>query len=1051
MFLRLVAVSCAFLLSMAATDAGAIDPDTPLADLQQRIWTRVDGVPGDPSHVTRTTDGFLWTFSPAGIHQFDGSRFEPFVPTEGPTPRWGRVRLARADDRGGLWIGYVDGGATHINAGKVRAWPSSEGPLAGFSVRAIAFDAGGRPYFGGTDGLLRLDDDGQWRRVPLHREGGNDGQVDSLSFAANGALWVMAQSGLWVRHGDQGDTFEKRRDGTPTAQIAGVVSAPNGDVYTWNMQDPKGFCRIHPDDRAGCWHLPGVAGPVFDREGAMWWGDQFSLFRVARPHTLPAHEPAALAEASERLPLGTNKIIPSADGSLWVATEGAIMRLRETPVRVARTPSGGLAASDDGELWLASFTRGLMRVGVAAPGDTVLTGQDETLWSERAAATAMGFDDGMTFARKRRPNAQEPVVLERYPGAGRGTNRIAKARDGALWISTIYPGPALSRLWKGEIESVPLPPIERGAAPRHVYVDAKGELWLGVQMDPRTPFFRRRGVEWQRKGGLALPEIASPNFSMDRADNIWLASDDSVHVYRNDRWRRFSGTEGLDVGAASHVVDFDGQVWLLGQQGIAAFTGDRFVTITGSGGHRFVGVTGLLQRANGDLWMFGADGIARIASNEWRRSLVEPGHQVAYTRLDHLDGISVSPMSGAPLPSVAETTDGRLWFAGASRLFWLDPDRLSSPRPPPPVVLRRLEVDGVVMSPRDGIRLPVGTSRISLSYAAPAAELAERTRFRYRLTTDDDAAPAWESAGDRHEVVYHKLPPGEYRFEIAASGRDGHWGESPTVIGFAIEPAFHQTRAFLALVTLAAMLLLAAAWIIRLRQVSMRIRAQMGARMAEREQISRDLHDTLLQGVQALLLNFQAIANRIPADDPLRQRMESALDRAQEVVREGRDRIGALRERDIADVDLTRCLERHGRELAAEAGVDFVIEASPSRPLRATAHEHLLQVGREALNNAFRHAGASRVWLHLDHGADGVRLVVADDGRGFPMDVQRDGQREGHWGLVGMRERAQLAGGSLELRSREEGGAEVAMWVPASLAYAGPARRSWLGLFRSRG
>lgn len=1037
------AIASLLVSSLFAASALAIDPDHPLDRLQERQWTRQDGLPSEIQFLARTTDGFVWVVAADGLYVFDGISFTGFVASDGRPALLGRALALRADAHDGLWIAYRGGGVTRVRKGEVRHWSADTGALRDRRVVDFAFDAEGRAHAASTSGVLRLDGE-EWQRLRLRDDGGKEGGFDSVVFGGDGALWARGSSGLWRRPAGT-DRFEHLEAAAGSA-MSGLVAAPDGDVYRWDLDGDQNLCRVHPAERAACWKVLNLIAPVFDAEGALWWGGQLQIQRLAHPDRLALDAPEdALAKRELRKLNG--KLLAIGDRStVWVSGEQTLTRLRVTPVRTTRLPTGALAPGDGGELWVASFNRGLMRVAPLPAGARAWTGGDGTLWTESAVAESSTIPDGMSFEPGAEVAAGEPVVVQRYPAAGRSSLRLDRARDGDLFLVTRLPSLALARVRPrdGTVTPVPLPPLHRNAFVRAVATDRDGDLWFGGGLSSTTSFYRLRDDRWEPHAGLA-GEVPTKTigFALDRHDRPWVfAGDDSASVLVEGRWRRFDAGDGLDVGAGIGLHDAQDQIWVLGRDGVAAFTGDRFVTLRGSGGRPFRSVTGMRQRADGELWFYGADGIVRIAPDEWRRILADPTHEVAFTLLDHLDGVSVAAMQGSPLPSVAETDDGRLWFAGTSKLFTIDPREIGPMQPAPPVQLRSLEVDGALQPVRSGARLPVGTVRVALAFSAPRAELPEHTRFRYRLRSGGEAPPPWLFARERREVVYHRMPPGEYRFEIAASDREGRWSEAPTALDFAIEPAFYQTRSFMALVAVAALLLLTALYLLRLRQVSTRIRAEMDARLSERERIARDLHDTLLQGVQALLLTFQAIANRRPVGDPERALMERALDRTQDVVQEGRDRIGGLRDPLAVQTDLATCLEQHAHLLSAAGDTAWRVVAGSPRPLRSDVHDQLLQIGREALANACRHARASQVRLELDCGPQAVTMTVRDDGVGLPVACLRGEDREGHWGLAGMRERARSIGAVLSLRNLDDGGAEVRVSVEAALAYPPSAPRA---------
>lgn len=214
--------------------------------------------------------------------------------------------------------------------------------------------------------------------------------------------------------------------------------------------------------------------------------------------------------------------------------------------------------------------------------------------------------------------------------------------------------------------------------------------------------------------------------------------------------------------------------------------------------------------------------------------------------------------------------------------------------------------------------------------------------------------------------------------------------------------------------------------------------SMLESRLAERERIARDLHDTLLQGFQSLILKFHAIAGRIPALDPVRLDMEKAIDYAERVLIEGRDRVWSLRSSVVSPTDLPAAFQRVVDELppGGEVNVKTVVEGTV-RELHPTVLEESYSIGREALINALRHSEGANIEVNILYHATHFQLRVRDDGRGIDPDVLEKKGRDGHWGLQGMRERAGRIGGQMKLRCRRRrgSGTEVELTIPAKIAY----------------
>jgi signal transduction histidine kinase len=230
--------------------------------------------------------------------------------------------------------------------------------------------------------------------------------------------------------------------------------------------------------------------------------------------------------------------------------------------------------------------------------------------------------------------------------------------------------------------------------------------------------------------------------------------------------------------------------------------------------------------------------------------------------------------------------------------------------------------------------------------------------------------------------------------------------------------------------------LLVAVYRVRLAQVRAQVRGRLEERLAERERIARELHDTLLQGIQGLVLRFQAAANRIPAQEPARALMERALERADDVLREGRDRVKDLRASSAEDQDLPAALAAAGKQLALGHTAVFRAKMTGTeRILHPIVRDEALLISREALTNAFAHADAKLIDVEILYSHTELRVTIRDDGRGISSEVMQTGGRPGHWGLLGMRERAQKIRATLAISSSPGGGTQIDLRIPAQVAY----------------
>ena len=227
-------------------------------------------------------------------------------------------------------------------------------------------------------------------------------------------------------------------------------------------------------------------------------------------------------------------------------------------------------------------------------------------------------------------------------------------------------------------------------------------------------------------------------------------------------------------------------------------------------------------------------------------------------------------------------------------------------------------------------------------------------------------------------------------------------------------------------------------WAIARRILQLRLEE----RLSERSRIARDLHDTLLQSFQGVLMKFSAVTYQLPdRPEEARQTLEKVIDQARQAVTEGRNAVQGLRSSTVVTNDLARAIGTLGEELAADQTGQIcpefrVLVEGTSRDLAPLIRDEVLGIACEALRNAFRHAHAVRIEVEINFDRRQFRLRVRDNGKGIDQKVLSGGGGRGHFGLAGLSERAKLVGGKLTLRSKLDAGTEIEIIIPASAAYA---------------
>jgi signal transduction histidine kinase len=430
----------------------------------------------------------------------------------------------------------------------------------------------------------------------------------------------------------------------------------------------------------------------------------------------------------------------------------------------------------------------------------------------------------------------------------------------------------------------------------------------------------------------------------------------------------------------------------------------------------------ILEDSEHRLWFSSNKGVFRLGENDLNDLIAKRTTTLNPALYGTADGMLTRECSGGGHPAAWKMTDGKLWFATIKGVATVDPDHLGVNSLAPPLVIEQIRVDDQLVPLQTNTRVAAGSTRFDFYYTAPSFIAPENVHFKYKLEGFD---PDWIDGGNRRVAYYTNLRPGEYKFRVMAANNDGVWNEQGAAFDFYLRPHFYQTYWFYALLVFLAG---AIVWQLYRLRVS-RISTQFAAVLAERNRIAREIHDNLAQDILGISVQLELVARLMPA---VAESAKPHLDRARILVRnsmaEARRYVWDLRSQDLENKDLPTALNDTARRLTRDREVQAAVQVTGTfRALPSMIENNLLRIAQEAINNSVKHAGARRIMIDLHFDTDALQLRVRDDGCGFDP---RDLNGEGHFGLIGMRERAQEIGGELRIRSEAASGTEVIVNVP---------------------
>jgi len=966
------------------------------------VWQTEQGLPQNSVNaILQDHRGYLWIGTFGGLARFDGERFRVFDSAD--TPGFGNNQiLSLYESRSGvLWIGTEDG-LIRLENGVATTYTDRDGLPSSF-IQSIRGDAEGNVWIKSSGGVAKFVG-AKLEAYPTHRG------------KAVREFYLQARDGsMWFRRGNELVRF-----------------GADGSLATLQVRKPSVFLVQEA------------------RDGSVWVAVR-NEYRLVRYYQgafsdvpLPPIGQRALTKGHD--PEFDLTMAEGAEGELLLLTPAGLVRIvdgRLSPPQPLSLPANGgelpkvrsLLVDREGNLWVGMVGPGLLRLRPApltayAKGEGLSDSSFNTVFQDREGRIWLGGDllygfDGHRFHRF--PGVQDILAL-------------AQTGDGDLWFGG-YGG--LYRWRSGVLSHFKVEAPAVGS----IYQDREGTLWIGGSMEERPG-----GLYRFREGRLdQIPGISGVQSILGGRDGgFWVAAIEGLFYVRGGQAFLYAPNRSLPGHIVDVYPDSTGTLWLATYGGgLFRFRDGHLKAITTKDGLPNNMLLRILEDGEGNLWFTSTRNIFRLSLKELNdfaegriSSLLPVTYGVA-------EGMRTGECNGGS-PGGWKTRDGRIWFPTVRGVVAIDPT--AGNRLPPPVVLEEAWANNWNLAGDGQTSVPPGNNTFDFRFTALSFSAPGKLRFRYRL---EPADKDWVDAGTRRTAHYTNMAPGKYSFQVAAANDYGIWNEQGASVRFVLQPHFYQTNWFRALCAAVFLGLLWTAYQFRVRQLHHQFEMTLDARVGERTRIARELHDTLLQSLHGLLLRFQAASNLLPERPAeAKQRLDSAIDQAAQAITEGRDAVQGLRSSAVESNDLALAVSALGKELAADetnrnsAVLQVAVEGTP-RNLHPILRDEVYRIAGEALRNASRHAQARQIEVEIRYDERELRLRVRDDGKGIDPKVLTGDGRAGHFGLRGMRERAKLVGGKLDVWSELDTGTEVELTIPASLAYAkSPPRRSWFSGWR---
>jgi ligand-binding sensor domain-containing protein/signal transduction histidine kinase len=958
-------------------EARALDPNRLPSQYVREQWTAETRFPGGAVNgIAQTADGYLWLGTDRGLLRFDGFDFKPVSFRAIASSSDVLILQLLTDGDGKLWI-------RPQGAYLVRQ-QDSKFEIIRYGLPAIT--AMSKDSQGGV--LVSDIEQGTFRFTAerIQKLGPSIPPVISMTETADGKVWLgTLGDGLYFLTG--GRTTQVNA-GLPDRKINCLLPIASDELWVGTgtglyRGNGSGFRRVE---------LPSFLGTVQvlsllrDRDSNIWVGTTRGLLRINAKGISFSEENQLRGDG------GINVLFEDREGNLWVGGGRGLGRIRDSAFVTYSSVSdhrfehnGPVFVDPEGRTWFAPAQGGLyvlqnghvQPITSIPPNEVVysINGRADVVWVGRQLG-------GLTRIQFRNGAIANQSYTESNGLAQNSAYAVYESRDGSVWAGTLNSG--VSKLKDG------------------------------------------RFTTYTTTNGLASNTVSAILETHDGA--MWFATPNGLSSFSNGQWRTYTTVDGLPSPEVNCLFeDSSGTLWSGTSVGLAFFASNHFQVPHESPGVLREEIVGMSEDKSGRFWIATSGHVFRAPRDKLLSGVVKAADVREYGQADGLESTKGVKRSR----SVVSDSVGRIWFSLSSGLSVVNPSQITDNSVPALPHIEAITADDNTVNLAASVRIPPSPRRITFEYTGLSLGVPERIRFRYFLEGFDNS---WSQPVAAREAVYTNLGPGSYRFRLIASNSDGLWDASETAVGFAVEPTLWEMRWFQLACVVCAGLMALLLYRLRVHRVTRLLNVRFEERLAERVRVAQELHDTLLQGVLSASMQLHVVADGLPDGAPTKPPLDRILQLMGQVIKESRNTLRGLRSSIEAANDLQNSFSQIPHELGSQIPGFRVVVEGEAMPLRFVIRDDVYRIGREALVNAIRHSGANNIVLHLEYASNELRILVQDDGCGIDPKVLQSG-REDHWGLSGMRERAERIGAKLRLFSRVGGGTEVELRVPKRVAF----------------
>lgn len=944
------------------------------------IWQNQNGLPDQTVQAfAQTPDGYLWIGTTGGLLRFDGIRFNPIEAHGGRLFEDNGVFALLVTKDGTLWVGTEGGGLASYKDGTFHTYGPKEGFSEGF-VRVIFEDSRGRLWVGADNGLYQV---GRGRLIRIDgRDGFPEVAVHAIFEDHAGRVWVGGTRVLCL----DGEKVHEYRlpGGSLQTSVKSILELQDHTIWVGSV---AGLHQLRPGATA-FEKIPEVQGTVRvlrqTSDGTIWIGTIGQGLRAIKNGKTLAFT------APEWLPSNTVlNIFEDREKNLWAGTQAGMLRLTASPISIIPLPGardsdfGTLYEDRDDTLWVVATDIFRVRNGVAAP--------------------------------------------YRFPQLGNiHARNVFRDRDGALWVGT--DGDGLFRIRGSSVLHLTTKEGLIGDFIRAIFQSRDGSFWFLT--DGGVSHWNRKKFEnYNMSNGLSF--FSTRSVAEDRSGDVWIGAERGLSHWHAGKLVSDAATNALrNERVWSILLDSEGSLWFGTRTGgLYRWSDGRLAHITTNQGLASNSIYQVIEDAKGAFWISGPNGISHIQHAELVHAAEDRAYRPSLDIFSVSDYMQNAQIYGGRQPSGCLGQHGDVWFPSNRGAIHVVTGEAQTNAPISSLAIQQVSIDGRDVPVAGAVTIDPGNHRLEISYAPILLRSQDSVRFRYRL---DGFDAEWNDASSKRVASYTNLPPGQYQFQVEAFELNNPSVVVRTFLSVAQRPHFYRTPWFVVLCVLIAGGIAVVVYRLRVWQVKGRFQAVL----TERGRLAREMHDTVIQGCVGVSSVLEALSSLPNDNGTARDLMEHARTQIRTTIDSSREVIWNLRHEKASEVSLQEAIAGIAQQISQESGVAVTCEVT-GRPfvLSEVAVHELVMTVREAIYNAVLHARPRKVETQVCFTRNELTIDVRDDGAGFDMETahQRDSR---HYGLLGMEERVQAVGGTLNLESSSGRGTHLQVRVPRKAGVA---------------